>query len=435
MNAKLTEPPNDAAPTPGRPDPTALGGLRVLDLTKFWAGPALTEVLGNMGAEVIKIEAIQAPDWWRAGGARLNVAGDEDTPGYEISGIFNEVNRNKYGITLDLTRPAGREVFKRMVADADIVVENYTPRVMANFELDYPVLRDINPRITMISLPAYGMTGPWRDFVGFAYPTEQSAGFPQFTGYDGEKPALWGCAGADCIAGMMGVVGLMAALCRRRESGTGQYIDLSQMEAISTFLGAPMIDYCWTGRNWPRIGNADPAMAPQGCYPAAGEDRWLVVSVENDQEWTALCTVLGRDDWRERPDLAQLEGRAKAQDELDAGIRDWTLTQDQHEAASRLQAAGVAAAPVLGGAEFLTDPQLAARDFIKWIDRRYVGPQAHTDMWAQFSKTPGSIRMPAPTLGEHNDLILRDVVGLSEADIEALKADLIVGTVPTALGK
>ncbi|MGD9988160.1 CaiB/BaiF CoA transferase family protein [Pseudonocardia sp.] len=414
--------------------PGALEGLKVLDLTRFWAGPALTEVLGNMGADVIKIEAIQAPDWWRAGGARLTVTGDDRTPGYEISPLYNAVNRNKFGVTLDLTRDAGRDVFRRMVAEADVVVENYTPRVMERFGLDYANLAAINPRMTMISLPAYGMTGPWRDFVGFAYPTEQSAGFPPLTGYPDDGPSLWGCAGADCIAGMIGLVGLMAALCWTQRSGSGQHIDLSQMEAISTFLGAPMIDYGWNGRTWARIGNADTLMAPQGCYPAVGSDRWVVVSVGTDEEWQALCRLLDRNDWAERTDLADYHGRFEAQLELDAGIGAWTSGRTDHEAAQQLQAAGVAAAPVLSGVDFLTDPHLAARSFITYVDRVHVGRQAHTEMWAKFSRTPASIRMPAPTLGEHNERILRELAGVDAAELEALRAEQIIGSVPTVLG-
>ena len=242
----------------------ALSGLRVLDLTKFWAGPAVTEALGNMGAQVVKVEAAHALDPWRLGGARQTVESSEDGPTYEFSSIFNAVNRNKYGLTLDLSQPRGREILRQLLVTTDLLAENYAPRVMTKFGLGYESLRQINPRLVMISLPAFGSTGPWRDYVGFAYPTEQAAGFPHFTGYTDGEPMLWGCAAGDAIAGMLGLVGVLAAINWARETGEGQHVDVSQVEALSTFLGSSMIDYSWHRRSWPRCGNADPARAPQG---------------------------------------------------------------------------------------------------------------------------------------------------------------------------
>ncbi len=281
----------------------ALSGLRVLDLTKFWAGPAVTEALGNMGAQVVKVEAAHALDPWRLGGARQTVEPSEDGPTYEFSSIFNAVNRNKYGLTLDLSQPRGREILKQLLVTTDLLAENYAPRVMTKFGLGYESLRQINPRLVMISLPAFGSSGPWRDYVGFAYPTEQAAGFPHFTGYTDGEPMLWGCAAGDAIAGMLGLVGVLAAVNWARETGEGQHVDVSQVEALSTFLGPSMIDYSWHRRSWPRRGNADPTRAPQGCYPTGGNDTWMVVSAEDDEQWRALCRVLHRDDWLGRADL------------------------------------------------------------------------------------------------------------------------------------
>ena len=408
----------------------ALAGVRVLDLSKYWAGPALTEVLGNMGAEIIKVEAIQAPDNWRMGGARLAPVDDGETPPYEASPIFNSVNRNKYGLTLDLTRPRGQELFKRLVPEADVIVENYTPRVMPKFGLQYDALRELNEGLVMISLPAFGSTGPWREFVGFAYPTEQSTGFPQMMGYEDGKPMLWGCAGADSIAGMTGVTAVLAALEYRRRTGRGQWIDLSQAEAITTFLGQPMLDYCFNGRLWPRRGNAHATMAPHGCYRSAGEDAWVVVAVEDDTQFRRLCDVLERPDWAARGDLGSAGGRRDAHAELDEGIEAWTARRNHYEAAAELQDSGVAAAPVLTGPEVLHDPHLNARGFFERSDRRWTGEMVHNGMWAKFSRTPGGVRMPAPLLGEHNDLILRGMLGLGDEELAELARERIVGTEP-----
>jgi crotonobetainyl-CoA:carnitine CoA-transferase CaiB-like acyl-CoA transferase len=421
--------PNVSTKSESQSTPGALANLRILDLSKFWAGPALTEVLGDMGAEVIKIEAIQAADPWRSGGARQSVTSDDEAPAYELSPLFNAVNRNKFGITLDLTRPRGQEIFKTMVRSADIVVENFTPRVMSKFGLTYESLKEINPRIIMISLPAFGTTGPWKDFVGFAFPTEQSAGFPHLNGYDNREPLMWGCMGADAIAGMVGLTGLLAALRWRTESGEGQYIDVSQVEAISSFLGPSLLDYLWNGRLPSPNGNRRTDMAPHGCYPADGNDEWVVVAVQDDTQWSALCELIGRPEWTSPHRFASLAGRLDGQDEIEAELSQWTSRQSPLGVAVLLQSVGIAAAPLLGGAELLKDEHLEARGFIEWIDREWVGSKAHTGMFAKFSRTPASIRMPAPKLGEHNELIYKRF-GFTSTELDELEAEEFIGTVP-----
>jgi crotonobetainyl-CoA:carnitine CoA-transferase CaiB-like acyl-CoA transferase len=408
----------------------ALAGVRVIDLSKMWAGPALTELLGNMGAQIIKVEAVQSPDLWRGGGARLVLKRDGSAPTYETSPVFNAVNRNKYGITLDLTQQPGRELLTRLVALADIVVENYPPRVMKKFELDYDSLRRVRPEIIMISLPALGGTGPWKDFIGFAYPTEQFAGYPHLTGYPDSGPMLWGSAGADAFAGLTGAVAVLAALEQRRRTGVGQFIDLSQVETLAAWHGQPMIDYCWNKRLPARTGNRSRSMAPHDCYRCSGPDRWLVIAVEDDEQWQALCRVLDRPDLASRAALATLAGRLASQDEIDAAITAWTCGLDHCEAAQRLQSGGVAAAPVLEGGELLEDPHLQARGFIEWHVREWIGNRAYTGMWAKFSRTPGTIRRPAPLFGEHNEQILRGLLGLSAAQMKELEQAQVIGKVP-----
>ena len=207
---------------------------------------------------------------------------------------------------------------------------------------------------------------------------------------------LWGCAAGDAIAGMLGLVGVLAAINWARETGEGQHVDVSQVEALSTFLGSSMIDYSWHRRSWPRCGNADPARAPQGCYPTVDNDTWMVVSAEDDEQWRALCRVLDRGDWLGRADLVSVAGRGAARAELDAGIALWTSSREARMASEELPGTGVAAAPVMGGYDLLADPHLAARSFIEWINREHVGTLAHTGMWAKFSRTPGTIHRPHP---------------------------------------
>jgi crotonobetainyl-CoA:carnitine CoA-transferase CaiB-like acyl-CoA transferase len=316
------------------------------------------------------------------------------------------------------------------VAISDIVMENYTPRVMPQFGLAYEELRAINPQLIMISLSGFGSTGPWRDFVSFAWPTEEATGFPHLTGYQNDDvPRLWGPAGADMFAGLTGAVAVMAALEYRRKSNRGQYIDLSQVEALSTWLGEYVVDYSRSGHEPQRLGNRDDAMAPHGVYPTEGEDSWIAIAVEDDAQWRQLCQVIGRDDWSSRPSLRHLSGRIGAHDELDKGISEWSVRQTSKWSAARLlQNSGVAAAPVLGGSELIRDPQLIARGFVDWRDRKWIGRAAYAGNWAHFSATPAYCSRPAPTLGQDNERILKDLLGISDEEYNSLESDGIIGT-------
>jgi crotonobetainyl-CoA:carnitine CoA-transferase CaiB-like acyl-CoA transferase len=203
---------------------------------------------------------------------------------------------------------------------------------------------------------------------------------------------------------------------------------------VSTFYGEQMIDYVWNGRLPERIGNRDRRHAPHGCYRALGDDSWIVIAVTDDAEWRALCEVLGRDDWSGRGDLAGADGRRERQDELDAGIEEWTSARENGAAAALLQEAGVPAAPVLSGADLFRDDHLRARGFVQELDREWIGTREYTGMWAAFSETPGTLRSPAPLLGEHNREVLGGLLGLDDDELAGLEAETVIGTVPLADG-
>jgi len=245
----------------------ALEGIRVLDLSRGWSGPVTTHMLGDMGAEVIRIESIQNTDGWRLGGTR-----PEEEGWWNRSPGCNTVGRNKYGITLNLGHPHGAALFKQLVKISDVVVENYTPRVMANFGLPYPVLREINPALIMISMPGAGMTGPWRDHTCFAPSMEQMSGMPALLGYLDAGATLHGAglALADPVGGLNAAVALLMALHWRQVTGRGQYIDLSQNEALTCSIGDAIMDYTLNRKVQGRRGNRHPFMAPHGCYRCAG---------------------------------------------------------------------------------------------------------------------------------------------------------------------
>lgn len=407
-----------------------LEGIRVIDLTMVWSGPCATNLLVSLGAEVIKIEAIQRLDPWRGGATQVDV----EKP-WERSPLWNTVNTDKLDITLDLTRPRGAEIFKRLVKIGDIVTENYTPRVMKNFGLDYPVLREINPKIIMISLPAYGSTGPWKDYVGFAFSIEQMAGIPQLTGYPDGPPEMTGAASSDPIVGTNGAMAILMALLFRQMTGKGQYIDLSQIEAATSFIGDAIVDYSMNKRVQPRRGNRHPSMAPHGYYRCQGDDLWVGIAVSSDEEWEQFGKAIGAPPWTKEERFADSLSRWHNQDELDKLVEGWTIGHGHYEVMDTLQQAGVAAGAVLSSAELLTDPHLKERGTFQTVERDIVGAHPYPIPSApiKLSESPITIRRPAPLLGEHNDYVFGELLGMSKEEIQSLADDQIIGTAPLGI--
>ncbi len=391
----------------------------------WFAGPFATELMAQMGAEVIKVESIQAMDGWRGSIAAAGV----ERP-WETAAPFNSVNHSKYDVTLDLNNLKGVEVFKRLVKIGDVVVENYTPRVMKNFGLDYSALSEVNPAIIMLSMPGYGTTGPWKDYVAFAFLVEETAGIPSITGYPDGPPMLMGASQADSIAGLNGAFAILTALEYRRKTGKGQYIDLSQVEALTCLMAEPIIDYSMNKRIWPRRGNQHPSMAPHGCYRCQGEDDWVTIAVSSDEEWRRFCEATGNQEWAKDERFSDTLSRWKNQDELDKLIEQWTLKRDHYEAMHTLQAAGIASGPVLSQAEVLADPHLKERGFFETMTRAEVGTHPYPGVYAKFSKTPGSFRWPSPCLGEHNEYVLGELLGMSKEEIAQLTDEHIIGNMP-----
>ena len=411
----------------------ALEGIRVIDCSTSWAGPLTTNILADMGAEVIKVESIQRLEVWRT----INLIRPRDEGWWERSATFNTVNRNKLGITLDLTSSRGAELFKRLVKMSDLVVENYTPRVMANFGLDYAVLKEVNPSIIMVSMPGYGMTGPWRDYVGFAYSTEQMAGLPSLIGYLDGGPTMHGVGLglADPVAGAYAAFAVSIALRWRRRTGQGQHIDLSHNEALSCLIGDAIMDFTLNQRVQGRRGNRHPFMAPHGCYRCLGQDNYVSIAISCDEAWNSFGQAIGAPAWAQDDRFSDVTGRLENQDELDRLIEEWTIGHIDYEVMHLLQRAGVAAAPVLSPSAMLEDQHLKERAFWQWIDRVEVGPRPYQGILPRMSKTPGTVRLPAPTLGQHNDYVLGELLGLTKEEIAVLAAEHIIGNRPLGLGR
>lgn len=398
-------------------------GVRILDLSMGWAGPLATMLLADFGAEIVKVESTRHLDWWRGSVAPQSL---DDRP-YERAPTFNGVNRNKYGCTLDLNDPRGKALLKRLAVICDVLVENFTPRVMENLGLTYDVLRGLNPSLIMLSMPGFGSTGPWRDYAGFGNTVEALSGVTALTGYPDGAPTLCSNAYGDPIAGMGGAIALMMALLHRRKTGEGQHIELSHQELVTHHVSGALMDYQMNGRVQGRKGNRHPWMAPHGVYPCRGEDNWVAIAVSSDPEWRGLCGTLGLDAAWADARFRDTPGRWQHQEEINKILPAATAAWDKKELAERLQGAGIAAAPVLSNGEVLEDPQVQARDSFVWQDRRFAGNHPYPGVAARLSATPGTVRKAAPCLGEDNALVLGGLLGVEEDELESLVRDGVIG--------
>ncbi len=407
-----------------------LAGVRLLDLTTFWAGPIAAQMFADLGAEVIKIEALQKLDPWRA---MFALATREQTDGpesYETSATFIAAHRNKLELTLNLKTAGGVEAFKDLVRVSDVVLENYSPRVMEHFALDYPRLREVNEAIVVTTLSGFGHSGPWRDYVSFASVAESLAGITDLLGYDGESPLIDGSMPSDPAGGFAAVIGTLLALEQVRRTGAGRHVDVSQFEATVPLLADALMEWSLLGRERTRGTNHSRWQAPHGVYRAAGDDRWISVSAGPDEEWEGLVTALGDPDWAREQRFATLEDRLANGEALDAHLTAWTAERDADEATALLQRHGVPAMPVLTPSLLLEDEHFVARGHFQSIERAYGGgwPQPSAPLRLDGERLP--LRMPAPLLGEHNDYVLRELLGYDEERVAALAADGTIGTRP-----
>jgi crotonobetainyl-CoA:carnitine CoA-transferase CaiB-like acyl-CoA transferase len=396
----------------GACDPsTPFAGIRVLDLSTFWAGAYLTCYLGAFGGDIMKVESIQRPDGHRYSGA-WSYEGDR---WYERSGIWQGTNLNKRDITLDLTSDRGRELVRLLAREADVVVENFSPRVIEQFGLDYESLKAIKPDVICVRMPGFGLQGPWRDYVGWALNIEQTSGMSAVTGYpDGPPCNIQGPA--DPIVGVHAGTALLAALEHRRRTGEGQLIEVAQIEVAACLAAEPVIEYSMNSVVPGREGNHTRGCL-QGVYSTAAEDDWIAVSVRDDTDLTGLGAVLSR------PDLKW----GMAHDEFDAAVAEWARTRTAAEAVDSLRAHQIPAEQVLTVERMYDLPQLDARNFYQEVEHPVTGPHRYPG-WP-FTVTPGPRRhhrLPPPTLGQHNAEILHGL-GLTDDEIDELRASRVIG--------
>jgi benzylsuccinate CoA-transferase BbsF subunit len=399
----------------------ALKGVRVADLSWVWAGPLATLLLSFLGAEVIKIESRKRIDQTRHG----SITTGDDFPDYNASPIFNNANLNKKSITLDLSRSEGAELAKRIVAKSDLVVENMRPGVMDKLGLAYKDLVKVRPDIIMLSSAGFGSSGPYREYAGYAPIFAAFGGMAYLTGYeDGEPNTMSGVM--DLRVGTVSASALLAALIHRQMTGEGQYIDLSCSECVSALVGAELMEYTMNKKSPFRCGNQDSIMAPHNCYRCKGNDKWVSIAVATDEEWNAMCHVMGNPEWSKDEAFSSVYSRWKNRVELDRHIAEWTINYTHYEVMTMLQSAGVAAMPSLNAEEILSDPHIKARGVIHEVEHPVMGKKVVLNPAWKLSDTPARVGKASPLLGEHNEEVFGGLLGMSKEEMKKLEEEKII---------
>lgn len=399
--------------------PRALEGIRILDLTRIYTGPYCSMLFADMGAEVIKIEP--------PGGelirdnpplAKEGEGGPHDR---SRSGYFLTLNRNKYGITLNLKHPKGMGIFKELVKIGDIVLENYAPGVMKRLGIDYPVLREINPRIITCSISGFGQWGPYSERIAFDVISQAMSGLMSITGHPGGSPTRVGTSLGDVNASVHAAFAIMAALWYREKSGVGQYIDVSMQEAMVSILEGAIVRWTMGKELLTPIGTHNPHDAPMGAYKC--KDGYIIIATVGDEHWHRFCRAIGRPKWASDPEYRTKRQRWEKKFILAEEIEKWAANYTVEEAGEILDRERVANSPILNIQQVVDDPHLNARGYFVEVDHPIIGKAKIPGIPFKLSETPGEVERPSPLVGEHNELILGKYLRISGAKVKQLKAE------------
>jgi len=411
----------------GEVESLPLEGVEIVDMTQAWIGPYAAMLLADLGADVIKVESHQRPDVWRRWLANPKPAGNVLGGHINTSPYYNSVNRNRRSLCLDLKTGEGRDLLRRLIADADALMENFTPRVMERFGFDWPAVEKLNPSLVMTSWSGFGKTGPLSDYKANGTSIEALAGWDWLHRYPDGEPMVMGFYQADAITGLQMAATTLVALFHSRRTGEGQSIDGSMVEAAAGYLGELLLDAAIGGEQTP-TGNGDLDFAPHGVYPCAGEDRWIALAVDSDATWEELLAVAGSENLAD-PAFRRHRDRIANAKKLDEALAAWTRSQEAEHLMEHLQAAGIAAAVVRSTAEVMACPHLEERAWFRPIEhpdvgeKRYAGHSWRIDGLAERSD------LPAPRLGEHSRELLAERLGLSSAEIDDLFERGVTGAV------
>ena len=388
-----------------------------------------------MGADTIHIESPwnRGPKEAPPGIAELTHLYPENVVGerhWNRTGGFNKLARNKRSLVLDLANPRGQRIFRRLISQSDVILENFSPRVFPQWNLGPAAYAQLNPDVIHTAMPGYGAFGPGANRVALGPVIEAATGMTAMTGYADSGPYRSGVAWPDPVSGMSAVAGTLTALWRRAAGGGQQQVECAMIESMGSFVGDVLLTAQLQGGPPPRRGNRQPGLAPQGVYRCAGDDRWLAVSIAAEGEWRALCELLGLPDEWAAWELAEREAR---HDEIDAAIGRWTRSTTPWDAAVRLQAAGIIAAPVADSRDLWENDHLQARDFWARHDSEAVGPMPYPGCPVRLSDTPVTYRLPPPMFGEHNGEILQQLLHLPAEEVAELEAQEVIRDEPLSL--
>lgn len=399
----------------------ALEGVKAVGFTYAGTANIVLRNLGMNGATVVRVESSKRP-------CNLRVAQPykDGISGLNRSGYFALYNNDRYSLALDLKHPDASPIVKRLVEWADILVENFSPGTVERLGLDYEHAKKINPKIIMLSISQQGQTGPHYFMPGYGGTLQGLGGISGITGWPDRWPVLVDQSYPDFIAPRFATVALLAALDYRRRTGKGQYIDCSNYENCIHFMTPIVLDYTLNKRNWGLQGNDRDYAAPHGAFRCKGEDKWCVISISSNEEWRTFCELMGRPEWAEDPRFLTIRARRQNGKELEKIITAWTEERTAHEIMTLLQAAGIASGIVQNCEDLFKDPQVAHRSYFRVLDHSEMGEHPYLSTSYILSDTPSDIRSSAPLLGEHNELVLKELLGLSEGEyVEALLSGLL----------
>ena len=403
-----------------------LDGIRILEASEALALPYAMGIMADLGAEVIVVEHAGRLNIFRPPGPY-----PDNDPGenwWNRAGGWNYWSRSKMHLTLDLTNPKAREIFKALVRISDMVVENFTARVMRNFSLHYEELQKIKSDIIMLSNTGYGHSGPWRNYVGQAMVIE-SLLTAELTGYPNEGPNKAGQSPMDLITAWNMCTALLLALRHRKKTGKGQWIDHSMFQACTPLIVGPLMDTQMNHRYPPRMGNHHELMAPHNTYQCKGDEQWVTIAAASDEQFRSLCEVMGQPELAHDPRFAGVISRLENQEVLDQIISLWTEARDKYEAMKLLQGKGVPCGPVQSNKDVMLDPHVQSRGYFERVThppKAGVGTRLYPGRAFKLSETPLSIRKPAPTLGQDNAFVLGEMLGLSQGEIQELEEQHVI---------